>query len=95
MSIYIDPAAMKAFLIEAGVEFPVTAARRDEVIAAIEQALDVLIAKHEQQPVENRIELVINAMNANLKQQLGAQTWKVIGSMFVMLSLALIVAKLF
>ncbi len=95
MSIYIDPAAMKAFLIEAGVEFPLTATGRDEAVAAIEQALDVLIARYEQQPAESRIELAINEMNADIKKRIGEQTWKIIGAVCAMVVLALTVAKLF
>jgi hypothetical protein len=93
MSIHIDPAKLENFLVEAGVEIPLARAHREMVGMAIEQAVQSFVTEQDQNHMETRIELAISKMNGDLQKQIGEQTWKIIGSVFVMLSLALAAAK--
>lgn len=94
MSIHIDPAKLEELLINAGVEIPLARAHREMVTTAIEQVFENTVTKQDQAHMESRIELAISKLNADLQKQIGDQTRTIIGSVFVMLGLALTAAKL-
>lgn len=93
MAFQIDPVRFKALLIDAGVELPLAEARRDEVLAAFDVALDRLFVIYDERQAQSRVELAIANTSIALHRALRAMTLKVIGATALMVVLAFIVAK--
>ena len=94
MTLQIDPVRFKALLVDAGVELPLAEARRDEVLAAFDVALERLFVIYDERQAQSRVELAIANTSIALHGALRAMTLKVIGATALMVVLAFIVAKL-